>query len=120
MPDIDERTNIAGLKLIHPDCLHDGRCNLLLVEGHLHHADMGGIEQPIDMFLQSKNRGTGLPLVTANPLEHSQSIMERMGHHVDMRVRPIDERPIHPNFSLWLKHRQRKRAREPSSAEIGI
>src|ERR1041384_1881980 len=91
MPNIDERPNIAGLQLIHPNCLHNGLCNLLLVEGHLHHADMGGIEQPIDMLLQPKNRGAGLSLVTTNPLEGSQSIMERMGHHMDMRVRPIDE-----------------------------
>ena len=56
VPDIDERADIAGLQLIHPNRLHDSRCNLLLVEGHLHHADMGGIEQPIYMFLQPKNR----------------------------------------------------------------
>ena len=91
MPNIDERPNIAGLQLIHPDGLQDGLCDLLLVEGHLHHADMGGVEQPIDMLLQPENRGAGLPLVTTNPLEHGQSIMERMGHHVDVRIRPIDE-----------------------------
>jgi hypothetical protein len=33
-----------------------------------------------------------------------------MGHHVDLRVRPIDERSIHPNFSLWLKHRYRRQS----------
>ena len=110
MPDIDERANIAGLQLVDPDGLHDSRGDLLLVERYLHHADMGGIEQPIDMFLQPKNRGTGLSLVAAKPLKCAQSIMQRMGHHVDMRVRPIDERPIHPNFPLWLKHRQRRQA----------
>ena len=51
VPDIDERTDIAGFQLIDPDSLHNGRCNLLLIERHLHHADMGGIEQPIDMIL---------------------------------------------------------------------
>src|SRR5262249_11939161 len=69
MPNIDERPNITGLQLIHPDCLHDGLCNLLLVERHLHHTDMGGIEQPIDVLLQPENRGAGLSLVTTNPLE---------------------------------------------------
>src|ERR1043165_1487528 len=83
MPNIDERPNIAGLQLIYPDRLHNGLCDLLLVEAHLHHADMSGVEQPIDMLLQPKNRGAGLPLVTTNPLEHSPPIMERMGPHVD-------------------------------------
>src|SRR5512138_2714169 len=106
MPNIDKRPNITGLQLIHSDCLHDGLCNLLLLEGHLHHADMSGIEQPIDMLLQPENREAGLSLVTTNPLEESESIMERMGHHVDVCVRAIDEGPVHPNFSLWFKRRQ--------------
>src|SRR4029078_11845360 len=71
---IDERPNIAGLPLIHPDSLHDGLCDLLLVEGHLHHADMGGVEQPIYMLLQPKNRGAGLPIVTTHLHITNQSL----------------------------------------------
>ncbi len=50
------------------------------------------------MFLQTKNGRAAVDFVTADPFKDPHAIVECMGQYVDIRLRPGDEFPVHPDF----------------------
>ena len=46
--------------------------------------------------------GENLAAINAGSLEHTAGIMERMGEHMDLRVRPRHQRAVHPNETVPL------------------
>ena len=59
------------------------------------------------MFVQTENRRAGLALVATKTFERRQPIMKGMGQDMDVRVRPVDERSVHPNLAMRFKHASR-------------
>src|SRR5919202_137209 len=52
------------------------------------------------MLLQLENGRSRFSLVAAKTFEGCKPIMQGMRQDMDVRIRPIDERTIHPDFSL--------------------
>src|ERR1700745_2130209 len=50
------------------------------------------------MLLQPEDRGTGLRFVATDAFENAEAILQCIAHEMDMRVVPIDDRAVHPNF----------------------
>src|SRR6516164_6746035 len=50
------------------------------------------------MLLQPEDRGTGFRFVATDAFENAEAILQCIAHEMDMRVVPIDDRAVHPNF----------------------
>src|SRR5262245_55932330 len=49
---IQQWTNVTGVQFVHANGLDDRVCYLFLIVGNLDHADVRGVEESVDMFLE--------------------------------------------------------------------
>jgi hypothetical protein len=50
------------------------------------------------MLLEPENRRAGLCLVAADAFESTEAVLERVAHHMDMRIPPLDDVAVHPDL----------------------
>src|SRR5262249_60298070 len=58
----------------------------------------GGAVWPNGLPLEPKTRRAGLCLVAADAFESAEAVLERIAHHMDMRIPPIDDVAVHPDL----------------------
>jgi hypothetical protein len=64
----------------------------------IHPVDLGGIEQALHVFPQSKDGRASPGGVTTDALEDARTIMEHVRHDVHARLIPLDEFSVVPDF----------------------
>jgi hypothetical protein len=53
--------------------------------------------QALQVLAVAEDRGTDLGVVAADPLEDARAVVQSVGEHVNLRVLPGDELPVHPD-----------------------
>src|SRR5438132_10170144 len=81
---VDNRTNITRFHLVYPDCLKNRAPEISLTVIGLHPIDFAGINQPINMVFDPKNRGSVLRLITSHSAKERRSVMDYVGSYVDL------------------------------------
>ena len=100
----DQRAQVAAVQTIFA---HDGLLGLFQLfgaEGHGHLEDLGRIQQAAGVLGQAEDGGADVGVVGAHALEHAQPVVQAVGQHVDLRVPPVDELAIEPDFSVTVCH----------------
>ena len=93
-----DRPDVALAETVHADELV--RREPQLVDGirQLHVQERGGLVQALEMVGEPEDRGAGVGLVAADPLEHTGPVVEAVGTDVNLGVGPVDELPVHPDL----------------------
>ena len=70
---------------------------LLAVERDRHVVELGRLEQAVDVVGVAEDRRADLGVVAADALEDAGAVVQAVREHVDLRVLPGDELPVHPD-----------------------
>src|SRR5438552_3574584 len=99
MTAIDNRPEIAVLKLVRGDELETRLLDVFVSEGKLHPIDLAGVEEPPGVLLEAKDSGAAMFRdVAADAFEESRSVMQCVREDVHLRIGVVDELPVHPYF----------------------
>ena len=103
----NQRTDVAGFKLVGTNdfflCLDDCR----LVEGHLHLEDFCRIEQALGMFVQAENGRAFFRLVSPDTLENAHAVMQGVGEDMSGGFAPRNEFSVLPDEAVTVCHGHR-------------
>ena len=103
----NQRTDVAGFKLVGTNdfflCLDDCR----LVEGHLHLEDFCRIKQALGMFVQTENGRAFFRLVSPDPLENAHAVMQGVGEDMSGGFAPRNEFSVLPDEAVTVCHGHR-------------
>ncbi len=100
-----ERADVAALQLVGAHHLALRLHELLAGEGHVHHVDLGRVEQPVRVLLQPEDGRPDLGLVGAHPLEDRQPVVQRVGEDVGRGFPPGHELAVVPDEAVAVGHR---------------
>ena len=67
-------------------------------ERDVHAVDLGGVDQPLHVFVGAENRRAAGQFVAADAFKDRRAVVHDVRHHVDGRVVPIDELAVVPDF----------------------
>jgi hypothetical protein len=82
-----------------PEQIEAGVAELIDGVRHLQQHHVGGVDEALHVLAQAKHRQPPVfLLVGPNALEDAQAIVQRVGHHVDVGVLPLDELAVHPHL----------------------
>ena len=96
--DEDERPEIGLCLTVGPQKVTRGLHDLVNRVGDLQQPHVGALEEPTDVLAVAEDVAAAIgPLVAADALEHSEAVVERVGHDVDVGLVPGDKGAIHPD-----------------------
>ena len=99
------RADITRLELVCADDLLVRRHERFPGVRNFHHVNMRRVEQALGMFLEPENRRAMGRAVGAQALEHGESIMQRVGQNMGIRVAPGHELAVIPDMPVAVSHR---------------
>ena len=96
--DEDERPEVGLCLTIGAQKVTGGRHDLVDGVGDLQQPHVGALEEPADVLAMAEDVAASVgPLVAADALEHTEAVVERVGHDVDVGLVPGDQGAIHPD-----------------------
>ena len=96
---IDERADVAGPELIGADRVEDGLLELLPTERVLHPVDLGRVDQPSHVGVETEAGRAALGVVASRAFEHAAAVVDDVRAEMNIRVGPVDQRPVHPDLA---------------------
>ncbi len=73
------------------------------VEGHVHAQDVRRAEQATGVLLQAEDAGAAVGgVVGAHALEHTQTVVQRVRHHVRARLAPGHQLAVEPDHAVTI------------------
>src|SRR4029078_5574274 len=84
-------------------------------DGHV--AELGRLEQAVDVVEVAEERRADLGVVAADAPAHARGVVEPVREYVNLRVLPLDELPVHPD-EVRLLHVAAPYRRWPSPARV--
>src|SRR6185369_12678300 len=94
----NQRTKVTRIKAACVDQLDRRIAKLLTSKFSVHSVDLCRIDQTLHMFGKAKDRRALRRVVTADAFENTRPVIDRMGHHMNTCVIPVDQFAVLPNL----------------------
>jgi hypothetical protein len=73
--------------------------DLVVRERRVHPVDLAGVEEPLEVRVETEARGSADRFVAARAFKDGAPVVDDVRADVDLGVRPVDQRTVHPDFS---------------------
>src|SRR5579864_1096401 len=90
--------HVAGPRAIVADDVEHPLDQLLAGEVDVDSVDLGGVEQPLHVFVGSENGWAAGQFIAANAFEDRRAVMDDVRHYMNGRIVPVDELPVVPDL----------------------
>ena len=126
---VDEGPDVARLEVVRAHDLESRLPQLVDRVRNHHPVDLRGPEEAVEVIVEAEDRGPARRVVTALPFEDAGPVVQSVGEDVYLRVREVDQLPVHPDLlDVFEAHRvlrlrrnaNRNEPPDPAAISAGI